>query len=104
MNWDQASFAQWQRDIRGNTQEPLQTPLQALMQEIWRDELDPRERAVLQGLHLHGKNEATLGRELGLHHSSVGRLRRKGEAKIRRGLGYALRYQELAQQHLYNNT
>ena len=91
---EQASFRHWQAEqLEGG--DKAYAALLALVQETWRDELSPDERAVLAGLHLHGKSEAALAREFGLHHSTVGRTRRKGEEKLRRALGYALRYRAL---------
>ena len=93
---DQTSFARWQAECCGATDEdPAHAALLALLREIWRDELNSGERAVLRGLHLAGKSQSALGRELGLHHSAVGRIRRRAEDKLRGGLGYALRYREL---------
>ena len=90
---DLRSFALWQA---GESKEDARhaAPL-ALLREIWREELSDRERAVLRGLHLEGKKESALAREMGLHHSAVGRLRRRAEDKLKGGLGYAMRYQAL---------
>ena len=93
---DQQSFMRWQAEAYGlDDADPAYEALLALLREIWRDELDGGERAVLRGLHLEGKSEAALGREMGLHHSAVGRLRRRAEGKLRGGLDYALRYKAL---------
>jgi len=95
--FDQIAFAQWQCETNSTAQEHNEAALRALLREIWRNELEPRERTVLQHLHLYGKTEAAISRELGLHHSAVGRMRRRAEAKLHTGLGYALRYGELVQ-------
>jgi len=94
---DQEVFAQWQAQQQ---QQPNvnRAALLALLEELWQTELTDCERAVLHGLHIAEKNEAALGRELGLHHSKVGRVRRAAQLKLQRALGYAMRYHELAQQ------
>jgi len=98
---DQQSFRCWQaQSFGGEGDDPAYAALLALLREIWRDELDDGERAVLRGLHLEGKSEAAIGRALGLHHSAVGRLRRRAQGKLRGGLGYALRYQALMERTL----
>ena len=96
---DQESFRSWQAGsyVEDGT-DYAYAALLALLREIWRDELSENERAVLQGLHLESKSEAAIGRALGLHHSAVGRLRRRGEEKLRESLGYALRYKVLMRQ------
>ena len=102
---DQKSFARWQAERCGiNDEDPAHAALLQLLREIWHDELDSHERAVLRGLHLQGKSMAALGRELGLHHSAVGRLRRRAEDKLRGSLGYALRYRELVKQMRNENA
>jgi len=96
---DQKSFARWQAEAFGATgEDPAHAALLALLREIWREKLDDSERAVLRGLHLEGKSQTALGREMGLHHSAVGRLCRRAEEKLRSGLGYALRYRELVKE------
>jgi len=95
---DCMSFAQWQA-LQQHQHDTKRTALLALLGELWQDELTDHERAVLQGLHLAGKNEAAVARELGLHHSAVGRIRRGAQGKLRRALNYAIRYGELLQQH-----
>ena len=92
---DRQSFTRWLAQDADSEGGAEYTALLALLREIWRDELSERERAILQGLHLEGKKEAALAREMGVHHSAVGRLRRRGEQKLRGGLGYVLRYQAL---------
>ena len=95
---DLRSFALWQLQAQDRQQTDAgRAALLALLQEIWRDELSGRERAVLRGLCLEGKNESVLAREMGLHHSAVGRLRRRAEDKLKGGLGYAMRYQALVE-------
>ena len=91
---DCESYARWQVSQGGNEEISVRPreALPALLRELWRDELSAGERAVLRGLHLEGKNEAALARELGLHHSAVARTRRRAEEKLRGGIGYALRY------------
>ena len=100
--FDQNTFTHWQREGYETANAHTRKALFALLREIWIDELDAHERVVLQGLHLHGKSEAAIGRELGLHHSSIGRMRRRAEAKLRVGLGYAMRYGELMQREQAN--
>jgi len=93
---DQKSFARWQAERCGaEDEDPAHAAMIQLLREVWRDELDDSERAVLRGLHLEDKNMAAVGRALGLHHSAVGRIRRRAEEKLRDSIGYALRYREL---------
>ncbi|MDR2752851.1 MAG: hypothetical protein LBB50_00900 [Oscillospiraceae bacterium] len=90
---DACSFAQWQaaqREDRAETE-----AFHALVREIWEAELDHLERTVLRGVHLEGKSEAAVGRQVGLHHSTVKRCRLRAEAKLRRALQSVLRYRAL---------
>lgn len=95
---DAEAFLHWQAETHCGETNGSREALLALLREIWREELTREERRALQGIHLGGKTEAAMARELGVHHSSVGRLRRRGEAKLRLGLGYAMRYQALVEQ------
>jgi len=102
---DQQGYTLWQAESLGlEDPDPARAALLALLREIWRDELDGVERAVLHGLHLEGKSEAAVGRALGLHHSAVGRQRRRAEGKLRGGLGYALRYRALLEKSLEKSS
>ena len=94
---DGQSYRLWQREEAGQADRSQQA-LQALLREIWRDELTGEERAVLRGLHLEGNSQAAVARALGLHHSAVGRLRRRAEEKLKGGLSYAMRYRALEKQ------
>jgi DNA-directed RNA polymerase specialized sigma24 family protein len=94
---DQTSFLRWQMETCAGEGDPAYSALFTLLREAWRDELDSRERAVLRGLHLDGKSESAIGREMGLHHSAVGRLRRRAEEKLREKLSYVLRYIKLVE-------
>jgi len=94
---DSMSFARWQA-LQQHQHNIYHTALLALLCELWQNELTEHERAVLQGIHLAGKSEAAVGRELGLHHSAIGRIRSRTEEKLRRALAYAIRYGELVQQ------
>ncbi|MCL2445226.1 MAG: hypothetical protein FWD06_00435 [Oscillospiraceae bacterium] len=94
---DQQVFAQWQAQQQRQS-DANHAALLALLGELWQEELTDCERAVLQGLLLAEKTEAAVGRELDLHHSKVGRIRRCAQEKLQRALGYAMRYGELVQQ------
>ncbi|MCL2532166.1 MAG: hypothetical protein FWE40_08430 [Oscillospiraceae bacterium] len=94
---DQQVFAQWQAEQQRQTN-VNHNALLTLLDELWQTELTNCERAVLQGLHIAEKTEAAVARELGLHHSKVGRIRRVAQEKLQRALGYAMRYHELIQQ------
>lgn len=92
------SFARWNEAARSREAQPKRQALAALVQEVWRQELNEQEQAVLQAVLLDGKSESALARELGVHHSFVGRCRRRAEEKLRGGLRYVIRYSELLEQ------
>ena len=95
---DLESFARWQAEIHGaDDKDAACAALPALLREMWRDELSSRERAVLRGLHLQGKSENAVAQALGIHHSAVGKIRRRAEGKLRNRLGYVFRYRELVE-------
>jgi len=93
---DWQSFALWQAE-QGKHVDAMQAAMQALFRELWQDKLTASERAVLWGLHIEGKSEAELARSLRLHHSTVSRLRRRGEENLKGGLGYVMRYRSLVE-------
>ena len=92
------SFARWEEGCIERDAAPGREALRALVWEVWRGELDSREQHVLRGLLLEGKSENELARELGLHHSAVGRCRKRAEEKLRGGLRYVIRYRTLMEQ------
>ena len=92
------SFTRWKEACLEQEAAPGGDAMRALVREVWRGELDGRERLVLRALLLEGKSENELARELGLHHSAVGRCRKRAEAKLRGGLRYVIRYRALLEQ------
>ncbi|MDR2686639.1 MAG: hypothetical protein LBB75_02715 [Oscillospiraceae bacterium] len=92
------SYARWGEERLEQDAAQGRDAMRALVREVWRGELDGRERHVLRGLLLEGKSENELARELGLHHSAVGRCRRRAEEKLRGGLHYVMRYMALLEQ------
>ncbi|MCL2298723.1 MAG: hypothetical protein FWC27_01075 [Firmicutes bacterium] len=86
------SFAQWREEALEEESADGREALRALVREVWRGELSGREQHVLRCVLLEGKSESELARELGLHHSAVGRCRKRAEEKLRGGLRYVLRY------------
>ena len=92
------SYVCWREACLEQDAAPGREAMRALVREIWRGELDGRERHVLRGLLLEGKSENQLARELGLHHSAVGRCRRRAEEKLKGGLRYVIRYRTLLEQ------
>jgi len=92
------SFTRWRDECIERDAAPGRAAMRALVWEVWHGELDGRERHVLRGLLLEGKSENELARELGLHHSAVGRCRQRAEAKLRGGLRYVIRYRALLEQ------
>jgi len=92
------SFTRWREVCLEQDAAQAREAMRALVWEVWRGELDAREQHVLRALLLEGKNENELARELGLHHSAVGRCRKRAEAKLRGGLRYVIRYRALLEQ------
>jgi len=89
------SFDQWREDALEEDAAESREALRALVREVWQGELSALERRVLRSVLLQGKSENELAREMGLHHSAVGRCRRRAEEKLRGGLRYVLRYMTL---------
>ena len=92
------SYVRWREACLEQDAASGREAMRALVREVWRGELDGREQCVLRGLLLEGKSENQLARELGLHHSAVGRCRRRAEEKLRGGLRYVIRYRTLLEQ------
>ena len=92
------SFTRWCGECLEQDAAPGRDAMRALVREVWRGELDSREQQVLRGMLLEGKSENELARELGLHHSAVGRCRRRAEEKLKGGLRYVIRYRTLLEQ------
>ena len=92
------SLARWREECLEQDMAQGREALRALVCEVWRGELSAQERLVLRALVLEGKNENELAKELGLHHSAVGRCRRRAEEKLRGGLRYVIRYRALLKQ------
>ena len=90
------SFTRWREE--GLEQAQSGEAMRALVREIWQGELSGPERRVLRGLLIEGKSEQELARELGTHHSAVGRCRQRAEEKLRGGLRYVMRYRALVDQ------
>jgi len=95
---DGESFARWKEACTEQDAAQGREAMRALVREVWRGELDSREQQVLRGMLLEGKSENELARELGLHHSAVGRCRRRAEEKLKGGLRYVIRYRTLLEQ------
>ena len=95
---DGESFTRWGEERVEQDAAQGREAMRALVREVWRGELDSREQHVLRGLLLEGKSENELARELGLHHSAVGRCRRRAEEKLKGGLRYVIRYRTLLEQ------
>jgi DNA-directed RNA polymerase specialized sigma subunit len=93
---DCESFAHWREESVEDGQE--RELMRTLVREIWQGELSGRERHVLRAMLLEGKSENELARELGMHHSAVGRCRQRAEEKMRGGLRYVMRYRALLEQ------
>jgi RNA polymerase sigma factor (sigma-70 family) len=87
------SFALWQAQPDPSQGAQAQA-LQALVRELFA-QLDPKEQAVLRGLHLEGKSARALAQSMGVHHSAVGRLRARAEEKLKGGLAAVMRYRAL---------
>ncbi|MCL2495457.1 MAG: hypothetical protein FWE98_07370 [Oscillospiraceae bacterium] len=92
------SFTRWCGERLELEAMPGREAMRALVREIWRGELDGTERLVLRATLLEGKSENEVGRALGLHHSAVGRCKRRAEEKLRGGLRYVIRYKTLLEQ------
>lgn len=92
------SYARWKDEMRSQEALPRQQALHALVREVWQSELNQQEQMVLQALFLQGKSESQLARELGVHHSAVGRCKKRAQAKLKGGLRYVMRYRELLDQ------
>ena len=92
------SFSRWKETCLEQDTVQDRDAMRALVREVWRGELDGREQAVLRALLLEGKSENELARELGLHHSAVGRCKKRAEEKLRGGLRYVIRYRALLEQ------
>ena len=92
------SFARWREDSLDEDTAVGREAMHTLVREIWREALSGRERQVLRATLLEGKSEKELARELGIHHSAVGRCRRRAEEKLRGGLCYVIRYRNLLEQ------
>ena len=95
---DSLSFTLWQARQGGEEPAAAREALLELLRALWHEELTPEERAVLCALHLEGKTAAVYARELGVHHSTVARVRHRAEEKLRAPLGYAMRYQAFVDQ------
>ena len=95
------SFTRWCDERLELEALPGREAMRALVREVWRGELDGTERLVLRALLLEGKSENEVGRALGLHHSAVGRCKRRAEEKLRGGLRYVIRYKTLLEQTLW---
>lgn len=89
------SFEQWREDALEEETAAGREAMRALIREAWQEELSDLERQVLRAVLLEGRSENELARALGLHHSAVGRCRRRAEEKLREGLRYVLRYRAL---------
>jgi DNA-directed RNA polymerase specialized sigma subunit len=89
------SFEQWRGAALEEGAADSREALRALIREAWQEELSDLERHVLRAVLLEGKSENELARALGVHHSAVGRCRRRAEEKLRGGLRYVLRYKAL---------
>ena len=89
------SFEQWCGEALEEDAEDGREALRALVREVWQEELSALERRVLRAVLLQGRSESELAREMGIHHSAVGRCRRRAEEKLRGGLRYVLRYMTL---------
>ena len=92
------SFAQWCEGTLEEGAADSREALRALVREAWQEELSALERRVLRAVLLQGRSESELAREMGIHHSAVGRCRRRAEEKLRGGLRYVLRYMTLLEQ------
>ena len=92
------SFARWREEALEEDTAAGREAMRALVREIWSEALSGRERQVLRATLLEGKSENDLARELGMHHSAVGRCRRRAEEKLRGGLSYVIRYRTLLEQ------
>ena len=97
---DLYSYQQWQLE-RHNVGSASKQALLALVRELF-EELEPDEQAVLRGMHIEGKREAAVAREMGLHHSNVHRLRLKAEDKLRSTLTVVLRFQQLEREYSWS--
>ena len=89
------SFEQWREEALEEDASQGREALRALVREVWQGELSTMERRVLRAVLLQGRSENELAREMGIHHSAVGRCRRRAEEKLRGGLRYVLRYMTL---------
>jgi len=97
------SFARWREEGIEREAAPGRRAMRALVREVWQGELSERERHVLRGILLDGRSENDLARELGMHHSAVGRCRQRAEEKLRGGLRYVMRYAALLEQMAQDN-
>ena len=97
------SFTRWAEESRADEAAPGLQAIHALVREVWQGELSGQERRVLRGMLLEGKSENELARELGMHHSAVGRCRQRAEEKLRGGLRYVMRYRALLEQTAQDN-
>lgn len=95
---DMASFTRWREENLEALGEQGREAMHALVREVWRDELSAWERDVLRALIFQGKSESELAREMGMHHSAVGRCRRRAEEKLKGGLRYVIRYRALLEE------
>ena len=85
------SFALWQAQPAPAKGERA---LCAMVRELFA-QLEPREQAVLRGIHLEGKSARALAQAMGLHHSAVDRTRARAEEKLKGGLAAVIRYRAL---------
>ena len=92
------SFARWREEGLEEDMAAGKEAMRALVREVWSEALSGRERQVLRGILLEGKSENELARELGMHHTAVGRCRQRAEEKLRGGLRYVIRYRTLLDQ------
>ena len=92
------SFMRWETETRESDAAPDREVLRRLVREVWQRELSGRERQVLRAMLLEGKSENELAKELGMHHSAVGRCKKRAEEKLRGGLRYVMRYKTLLEQ------
>ena len=95
---DFESLTQWREVCAEQDMAQGREALHMLVREVWRGELSTLERHVLRALLLEGRSENELAKELGLHHSAVGRCKKRAEEKLKGGLRYVMRYRALLEQ------
>ena len=90
------SFHQWQV-LQHNAENAQDQALHALVGELFA-KMEPEEQLVLRRVHVEGKSTRATSISMGMHHSTVGRLQKKAEEKLRNWLSAVLRYRELEQE------